>query len=141
MSNTKPNQALQVQNTDRQLITNKEVQSASRQLALAGQVSKQLILNDERQRWVALLVNSDLGVVTFLSQRFSLSLDLLERFADRWDWEALSKNKSLPWSLALLERFADRWSWLVITLSRSAPTPVLTEQDIDKIMSKIKKFN
>jgi hypothetical protein len=34
---------------------------------------------------------------------------LIERFADRWNWEALSDNAALPWSLDLLERFGDRW--------------------------------
>ena len=35
--------------------------------------------------------------------------ELIQRFADRWDWDVLSDNAALPWGLDLIERFADRW--------------------------------
>lgn len=50
----------------------------------------------------------------------------------------LLRNEALPWSLALLERFEDRWDWDHLSGNKSLPTPVLTEQDIDEIMSKVK---
>ena len=39
------------------------------------------------------------------------SFELIEQYKGRWDWERLSKNTALPWSLELIERFKDRWDW------------------------------
>lgn len=40
-------------------------------------------------------------------------MELIERFADRWDWDeyGLSGNKALPWNLDLIERFEDQWDF------------------------------
>ena len=50
----------------------------------------------------------------YLSSNKSLPLSesLIERFADKWNWKYLSSNKSLPWSEELLERYKDKWDWL-----------------------------
>jgi hypothetical protein len=39
------------------------------------------------------------------------SVELIERFEDKWNWYYLSENKSLPWSVELIERFEDKWEW------------------------------
>lgn len=89
-----------------------EVQRANRQLALAGRIGTQLVLNDERRRWVDLLSSIKAeDAVIFLSRRASLSLDSLERYKDHWKWDALSTNKSMSWSPELLEHFEDCWMW------------------------------
>ena len=68
--------------------------------------------HDERRCWVALLTHIKAeDAVAFLSRRMPLSLDLLERYKDRWDWEVLSNNESMPWSLDLLGSFEDSWTW------------------------------
>ena len=42
------------------------------------------------------------------------SLELIECFADSWNWTALSKNEALPWTSELIERFENSWDrvWL-----------------------------
>jgi hypothetical protein len=48
------------------------------------------------------------------SRHYPLDEALLDRYADRWDWEGdegLSWNEALPWSAALIDRYADRWDW------------------------------
>ena len=105
-NNLYPEKTLQPATSGSRLVS-QEVQRASRQLALAGQVGKQLVLNDERRRWVALLSRiKPENAVKFLSIRMPLSLDLLERYKDKWEWFFLPSNESLPWSLELIERFA-----------------------------------
>lgn len=89
-----------------------EVKRASRQLALAGRISTQLVLNDERRRWVTLLININPDdAVKFLSRRAPISQDLLGHYQNFWDWEELSNNKAIPWSLKLLEKFENYWVW------------------------------
>jgi hypothetical protein len=39
------------------------------------------------------------------------SPELIDRFADFWDWNSLSDSSVLPWSIDLIMRFADRWDW------------------------------
>lgn len=110
-NNPHPDKALQLVTSGSSLVA-QEVQRASRQLALAGRIGTQLVLNDERRRWVALLSSIKTeDAVKFLSRRVSLSQDLLERHIEHWDWEGLSQNKSIPWSLELLECFDDHWDW------------------------------
>jgi hypothetical protein len=55
-NNPHPDKALQLVTSGGSLVA-QEVQRASRQLALAGRIGTQLVLNDERRRWVALLLN------------------------------------------------------------------------------------
>jgi len=42
---------------------------------------------------------------------YPCSETLIERYVERWDWNALSENPALPWSEALIERFAEQWCW------------------------------
>ena len=39
------------------------------------------------------------------------SLELIERYEDRWYWQSLSENETLPWSIELIERYEDHWQW------------------------------
>lgn len=61
------------------------------------------------------------------------SLELIERFARRWDWEKLAKNESLPGSLELIERFAERWAGLAGKFDHSLP--LLLPADIVAVLS------
>ncbi|HEY9543014.1 hypothetical protein [Prevotella sp.] len=40
-----------------------------------------------------------------------LTEETLEVFKDKWDWNELSDNSSLPLTEELLEKFIDRWNW------------------------------
>lgn len=35
----------------------------------------------------------------------------MERYELKWNWDILSRNEALPWSDTLIERYADRWDW------------------------------
>jgi len=110
-NNPHPDKNLQLVTSGSSLVA-QEVQRASRQLALAGRIGTQLVLNDERRRWVTLLscIKAE-DAVKFLSRRVSLTQDLLERHIEHWDWEGLSSNELIHWSPDLLEFFEDRWTW------------------------------
>ena len=35
----------------------------------------------------------------------------LKKKLNSFNWRDLSENKALPWSLELIEKFEDKWSW------------------------------
>jgi|GEM_PF-5442550 len=39
------------------------------------------------------------------------SIELLEKYREKWDWNLLSLNDSLPWSERLIAAFQDLWEW------------------------------
>ena len=41
-----------------------------------------------------------------LSERESLSMDILEKFADKLDWEEISGNQNILWTIEGIEKFA-----------------------------------
>ena len=63
------------------------------------------------------------------------SLELIERFEDCWSWGELSANEALPWSLELIEKYKDKWSWDDLCTTALACLPKLSIQDIDEVMS------
>lgn len=40
-----------------------------------------------------------------------LTVACLERFADYWDWDKLSDNRSIPLDYDTIDRFIDKWNW------------------------------
>ncbi len=40
-----------------------------------------------------------------------LTVACLERFADYWDWDELSKNEDIPLEYDTIDRFIDKWDW------------------------------
>ena len=55
--------------------------------------------------------------------------ELLRRYPQHWDWQALSANHTLPWSAALLARLTDHWDWSVLSANPSLPwTPELIQR-------------
>ena len=48
--------------------------------------------------------------IKWLERFYPLTIDLIALY-DRWEWEALSSNKFLPWSEELLARHEDKWDW------------------------------
>ena len=95
-----------------------QVQAAGRQLSIASQLNQDI----ERGRFVAILKKiSSKDAAYFLSKRQALDGDLVERYADRWNWEWLTANKELTWTIELIARYADRWDW--DDLSRNEDLP------------------
>lgn len=46
-----------------------------------------------------------------ISSSYDITLDMLEKYADKLDWRAISKNRSIPWTIDALQKFADRIDW------------------------------
>lgn len=58
---------------------------------------------------------------------------LIERFADRWNWDRLSLNQALPWSEALIERFADRWDTRAVSRHYDGNVRSLTLEQVERL--------
>ena len=85
-----------------------QVHSAGRHLAIVAKLNQNLA----RTRLVAILKRiAPEDAVAYLSSMQAPVADLIEQFADHWDWGRLSLNTVLPWSLELIKRFEDRWIW------------------------------
>lgn len=111
-NNLYPEKTLQPATPGSSLVS-QEVQRASRQMTLAGRIGTQLALNDERRRWVSLLSSIKAeDAIAFLSRQTPLSLDLLERYKEHWNWVTISESESISWSLELLEYFEDQLYWI-----------------------------
>ena len=101
-----------------------QVKAAGRQLSIASQLKGDI----ERGRLVAILKRiSSRNAVKFLSACQALDGDLIECFANRWEWSnnfivcGLSDNEALPWSLELLKRFEMRWHWNTLSKNEALP--------------------
>src|SRR5690606_29692956 len=46
------------------------------------------------------------------------TIDLLQEYSDKWNWEILSTKEFLPWDDGLLELYSDRWDWAKISKNR-----------------------
>lgn len=55
------------------------------------------------------------------------SIELLEKYSDKWNWSDLSCNKSLPWSIELIERFKNQWNWkfLIFNIAKLLPYSIV----------------
>lgn len=45
------------------------------------------------------------------TEHINWSEKLIESFLNDWNWETLSKNKSLPWSEEFIDKHFDKWNW------------------------------
>lgn len=45
------------------------------------------------------------------SEKFTWTLEFIEKYKNELLWEALSKNESLPWSEKLIDKYSDKWNW------------------------------
>jgi hypothetical protein len=65
----------------------------------ARAITAELKDDNERACFKAILGRHPELLVKGLSAHYPLDADLLDDYADEWDWEGLSENPSLPWSL------------------------------------------
>ena len=49
------------------------------------------------------------------------TIDLIEKFENKWDWHSLSINKALPWTVELVEKFEDKWVWPSLSINKALP--------------------
>ncbi len=87
----------------------------------------------ERARFKAFLQAHPQLLAPGLSGHAALDFALLKRYPQRWDWQALSANQTLPWSPALLARLTEHWDWSALSANPSLPwTPELIERFADR---------
>ena len=53
----------------------------------------------------------DWDVLSYYAPDYILKPEIIECFADRWNWEKLSGNCGLRLSYELLDKYADKWDW------------------------------
>ena len=53
----------------------------------------------------------DWNALSYYAPDYILKPEIIERFADLWNWENLSGNCGLKLSYDLLDKYADRWDW------------------------------
>lgn len=49
------------------------------------------------------------------------SVSLIKRFQERWEWHSLSRNETLPWSAELIATFTERWDWCALSGNAGIP--------------------
>ena len=69
-----------------------------------------------------------------VSQSGSLSMTMIEKFADKLDWEEVSGNSNVIWTVEGINKFANRIHW--DEFSRSCPENLLSETTLQKFASK-----
>jgi DNA polymerase III epsilon subunit-like protein len=58
---------------------------------------------------------------TRISQEYPLSILLIDKYKDKWNWSDLSMNESLPWSADLIGKYDDKWDWWRLSLNEGLP--------------------
>ena len=46
-----------------------------------------------------------------ISENESMSMDILDKYADKLDWDEISKNRNIIWTLDGINKFAGRLNW------------------------------
>ena len=69
-----------------------------------------------------------------VSQSGSLSMTMIEKFADRLDWEEVSGNSNVIWTVEGINKFANKIHW--DEFSRSCPENFLSESTLQKFAPK-----
>lgn len=50
-----------------------------------------------------------------LSEKFGWTESLLEKYADKVDWEAISYNWNIVWTIPMLQKFSEKLDWKVLS--------------------------
>jgi hypothetical protein len=90
-------------------------------LKILSEVSHEEIDENKLLQFLILNVENEGFSQKILSKYFQVTLDLLEKFRDYWNWEDLSQNQFLPWSIELIGKYRSYWNWW--TLSRNEFLP------------------
>jgi hypothetical protein len=66
-----------------------------------------------------------------------LSIQLIDRFIDQWNWLGLSLSEALPWSTSLIEHYKDRlfWGGEYRSDEENSPLIVVGAFDVDTVNS------
>ena len=75
-------------------------------------------------RYVHKVNFDDYPYTSDFSQNLALSMELIERCKENWDWYHLSQNTSISWSIELIERYKENWDWYSLSQNPSLPWSV-----------------
>lgn len=64
----------------------------------------------------------------------SLSMEMIEKFQDKLDWETLSQNRNILWTTADIAKFAGKINWS--DFSQYCNANILTEENLHKFKEK-----
>lgn len=69
-----------------------------------------------------------------VSQSGSLSMTMIEKFADKLDWEEVSGNNNIIWTVDGINKFANRLNWS--DFSRNCPDHIINEVTLQKFANR-----
>jgi cell wall assembly regulator SMI1 len=61
------------------------------------------------------------GQATWGHDNLAWTEALIGRYADRWDWDELSRSPFVPFTAKLVERFEDHWTWKLLSMNPAVP--------------------
>ena len=91
-------------------------------------------LEFERQRLKDFALNNKNWREYFInevSEKYSLSEYLIEKYESRWNWNCLSVNKLLEWPL-FIEEYEDNWNWSCLSDNELLPWSLIIEEYDEK---------
>ncbi len=69
-----------------------------------------------------------------ISDSESLSMDILDKYADKLDWEEISENRNIIWTLDGINKFANRLDWS--NFSQYCADHIINEVTLQKFASR-----
>lgn len=69
-----------------------------------------------------------------ISDHESFSMEMLEKYADKLDWEEISENSNIIWTLDGITKYANRLNW--IDFSRYCPDHLINEVTLRKFANR-----
>ena len=69
-----------------------------------------------------------------VSSRESFSMEMIEKFADKLDWEEISGNQNILWTVDGISKYANKIHW--DDFSNSCPDNIITETTLNKFSGK-----
>ena len=101
------------------------VVAVTRQIAitekLLTQIANGALVRTEGSRLFQYFVENSHYAIQWLARFYPLTIELISIVEDKWDWEILSDNRSIPWSGELIAKFKEWWNWEILSDNRSIP--------------------
>lgn len=69
-----------------------------------------------------------------ISENESLSMDMIDKYADKLNWEEISGNRCIIWTLDGISKFANKLNWSVF--SRYCPDNIINEVTLQKFANR-----
>lgn len=69
-----------------------------------------------------------------ISENESLSMDIIDKYADKLDWEEISENRNIIWTLDGINKFTGRLNWS--DFSRYCPDHIINEVTLQKFANR-----